>query len=192
MSEVSPAREVDHRWSEDEVPPSVTLGAGVAVIGAKAFARYFATAPGAMTVGEGSVMDGARFSVGPRARLRVGRRCRFSDAVVLVEELVTIGDRVYIGWGATIADADFHPLDPTLRRIDAEGCSPLDGAPTRPAAATAPVRIGNDVWIGPNATVLKGVRIGAGAFVEPGSVVTCDIPARARVMGNPARVTERF
>ena len=48
--------------------------------------------------------------------------------------------------------------------------------------------IDDDVWIGPNATILKGVRIGAGAWIEPGSMVTRDVPPGARVMGNPAQV----
>jgi maltose O-acetyltransferase len=51
-----------------------------------------------------------------------------------------------------------------------------------------PVVIEDDVWIGPQAVILKGVTIGAGAFVEPGSVVSTDVPRRARVLGNPARV----
>jgi acetyltransferase-like isoleucine patch superfamily enzyme len=50
------------------------------------------------------------------------------------------------------------------------------------------VIIEDDVWIGPNVTILKGVRIGAGAFIEPGSLVTRDVPPRARVLGNPAQV----
>ena len=48
--------------------------------------------------------------------------------------------------------------------------------------------IDDDVWIGPNAAVLKGVHIGAGAFIEAGSLVTRDVPPRARVLGNPAQV----
>jgi acetyltransferase-like isoleucine patch superfamily enzyme len=48
--------------------------------------------------------------------------------------------------------------------------------------------IDDDVWIGPNATILKGVHIGRGAFIEAGSLVTRDVPARARVLGNPAQV----
>ena len=48
--------------------------------------------------------------------------------------------------------------------------------------------IEDDVWIGPNATILKGVRIGAGSFIEPGALVTRDVPARSRVSGNPAEV----
>jgi acetyltransferase-like isoleucine patch superfamily enzyme len=46
----------------------------------------------------------------------------------------------------------------------------------------------DDVWIGPNATILKGVHIGAGAFIEAGALVVRDVPRRARVMGNPAQV----
>jgi acetyltransferase-like isoleucine patch superfamily enzyme len=48
--------------------------------------------------------------------------------------------------------------------------------------------IEDDVWIGPNATLLKGVRIGAGAFIEAGSLVTRDVPAGATVLGNPAQI----
>lgn len=51
-----------------------------------------------------------------------------------------------------------------------------------------PVRIGNNVWIGMNATVLPGVTIGDDAVVGAGSVVTRDVPAGAVVTGNPARV----
>ena len=50
------------------------------------------------------------------------------------------------------------------------------------------VIIEDDVWIGPNATILKGVRLGAGAWVEAGALVTRDVPSRARVLGNPAQV----
>jgi acetyltransferase-like isoleucine patch superfamily enzyme len=48
--------------------------------------------------------------------------------------------------------------------------------------------IEHDVWIGPNATILKGVRIGAGAFIEAGTLITRDVPPRARVLGNPAQI----
>ena len=51
-----------------------------------------------------------------------------------------------------------------------------------------PVAIEDDVWIGPNATILKGVRLGTGAFIEAGAVVTRDVPARCRVIGNPAQI----
>jgi serine O-acetyltransferase len=47
--------------------------------------------------------------------------------------------------------------------------------------------VGDDVWIGPHAIVIGGVRIGDGAIVGPGAVVTKDVPARTVVVGNPAK-----
>jgi acetyltransferase-like isoleucine patch superfamily enzyme len=73
-------------------------------------------------------------------------------------------------------DTDFHPLDPERRRND-----PLDGA-------TRPVVIEDDVFIGMNSLILKGVRLGKGCVIGAGSVVTHDVPAGAVAAGNPARI----
>ena len=48
--------------------------------------------------------------------------------------------------------------------------------------------IGHDVWIGYNATIMPGVKIGSGAIIASKSVVTCDVPAYSVVGGNPAIV----
>jgi acetyltransferase-like isoleucine patch superfamily enzyme len=99
-----------------------------------------------------------------------------------------IGSYVVIGWNATIADTDFHPADPAERIADAIACSPLGGGRPRPEIARLPVVIEDDVWIGPNATILKGVRLGAGSFIEAGALITRDVPPRSRVIGNPAQI----
>ena len=183
-------REVDHRWRIDEMPANVEIGADVVLTGSKAFARFFGEHSGALRVGDRSIMDGVRFGVGPSGKITIGSDCRFSDAVILAEEAVTIGDRVMLGWNTTVADADFHPVEPSARRLDAEAVSPLGDQRERPSTAPRPVTIGSDTWVGPNAVILKGVEIGEGCFIEPGSVVTDDIPARRRVLGNPAVVVE--
>ncbi|PYJ04619.1 MAG: hypothetical protein DME25_09695 [Verrucomicrobia bacterium] len=77
------------------------------------------------------------------------------------------------------------------RIADALACSPLAQGRPRPAIPRHPVIIEDDVWIGPNATVLKGVRIGQGSFIEAGSLVTRDVPPRSRVLGNPAQIIGR-
>lgn len=55
----------------------------------------------------------------------------------------------------------------------------------------APIVIGDDVWIGAGAIILKGVTIGSGAIVGAGSVVIKDVAPRDIVVGNPARVVKR-
>lgn len=53
---------------------------------------------------------------------------------------------------------------------------------------TKTITIGNDVWIGMNSCILQGIKIGDGAVVGAGSVVTKDVPPYAIVVGNPARI----
>lgn len=133
-------------------------------------------------------MDGVHFAVGPNGRVKIGNFCYFTNAVLLCELELQIGNHVMIGWNSTIADTDFHPLAPAERIADAIACSPLANGRKRPEIPCRPVVIEDDVWIGPNVTILKGVRIGQGAFIEAGSLVTRDVPPRARVLGNPAQV----
>ena len=120
--------------------------------------------------------------------MRIGDYCYFTNAVLLCELEIQIGSYVLIGWNTTITDTDFHPIAPAERIADAIACSPLGHQRRRPPVARKAVVIEDDVWIGPNVAIMKGVRIGAGAIVEPGSVVTRDVPPRARVLGNPAQV----
>ncbi len=80
-----------------------------------------------------------------------------------------------MSWDVQVLDTDFH----TIVR---------DGSPQ---ASVAPVRIGDHVWIGTRAVVLKGVTIGDGAVIAAGAVVTADVPTGAVVAGVPARVVGR-
>lgn len=112
----------------------------------------------------------------PKAALIIGDDFGMTGGSLVCDERITIGDRVWIGANTVITDTDFHPLDPQLRRV-----RPLD-------ASTAPISIADDVFIGMNALVLKGVRVGAGAVIGAGSVVSRDVPVGAIVAGNPAIV----
>jgi acetyltransferase-like isoleucine patch superfamily enzyme len=139
-------------------------------------------------IGDHCTLSGVSFAVGVDGRLTIGDFCHFSGAVLLCEASVTIGSHVLLGWNVTIADSDFHPIDPVLRVQDAVACSNIGGGRPRPPIRHEPVVIEDDVYVGPMATILKGVRVGRGSFVEPGSLLTRDVPPMSRVMGNPARV----
>ena len=114
-------------------------------------------------------MDGVHFDLGENGRVTIGDYCYFTNVVLLCELEVRIGNYVVIGWNTTLADSDFHPIAPAQRVADAIACSPLGKGRPRPPVASKAIIIEDDVWIGPNATILKGVRIGAGAWIEPGT-----------------------
>jgi maltose O-acetyltransferase len=106
---------------------------------------------------------------------------------------ISIGDRFYMNYGGVILDcntvqigddvlcgpyvqiyAAYHPIDPTVRLTGLE--------------LAAPVRVGNNVWIGGGVIICPGVTIGDNTTIGAGSVVTKDIPANVLAVGNPCRV----
>lgn len=92
--------------------------------------------------------------------------CHFQDQGGIV-----IGDNVLIGHNVTLATLN-HDENPERRQ----------------SIHPAPIEIGKNVWIGSNVTILQGIKIGDGAIVGAGSVVTRDVPANCIVAGNPARM----
>jgi acetyltransferase-like isoleucine patch superfamily enzyme len=109
---------------------------------------------------------------------------------VIAVDSVQIGNDCIFGRDVYISDTNEHPLDPDLRRDQTRGFLLHGTLPDRYAAASAPVRIGDGVWVGERAIILKGVTIERGAVVAAGSVVTKNVPARTVVAGNPARVVK--
>lgn len=188
MSERSDQNENAARWTQGVLPTGVRAGADTVFTGDHAFKRFNTRLDPGLVLGASCTMDGVHFAIGPEGRIDIGDFCYFTNAVLLCELSLRIGSYVVIGWNTTIADTDFHPLAPAERIADAIACSPLGKGRPRPPIVKAAVDIGDAVWIGPNATILKGVRIGEGAFIEPGALITRDVPARMRVGGNPAVV----
>jgi acetyltransferase-like isoleucine patch superfamily enzyme len=110
------------------------------------------------------------------AELTIGDDCGFTGTTLVAADRVVIGDRVLVGGNASIVDFDFHPLTPEAR---AENIN---------AGSAAPIVIEDDVFVGVDALILKGVTVGEGAVVGAGSVVTQDVSPRTVVAGNPATV----
>lgn len=175
-------------WSNGKLPAAVQVGINSVITGENAFKRLGSQANPALTIGENCTLNGVQFSIGKEASIKIGDYCYFTNVILMCESTFEIGSYVVIGWNSSIADSDFHPISPAKRIEDAIAVSPLGKNRNRPQIVSKPVVIEDDVWIGPNATVLKGVTIGSGAFIEAGSLVTRDVSPRSRVAGNPAKV----
>ncbi len=112
----------------------------------------------------------------PDSRIEIGDGAQVNNNAFIKSEGpgIRIGARALLGSGVTIYDSDFHDLDPARRR----GGRPRMGA----------VELGENVFIGDGALILKGVSIGADSVIGAGSVVTSSIPSGVIAAGNPARV----
>lgn len=116
-------------------------------------------------------------------RIVIGDNSGFSAAVLSSRSSITIGNYVNVGGNTRIYDHDFHSLRAEDRRTGA-----LDKANVR----TKPVVIGDDCFIGANAILLKGTRLGARTIVAAGSVVFgLETPPDSLVKGNPAQIVPR-
>lgn len=99
------------------------------------------------------------------------------DLIILDAAKVKFGDNVFIAPNCGFYTAG-HPLDVERRNKGLEYAKPIE--------------IGNNVWIGGNAIVLPGVKIGDNSVIGAGSVVNKDIPSNCVAVGNPCRVIKEL
>ena len=112
---------------------------------------------------------GCKLFIFDQAELRIGSNCFVnSNTSIYVRDSLIIGDNCIISQNVVIRDSDVHEIVGKLNH--------------------APIIIGNRVWIGTNAIILKGVEIGDGAVIAAGAVVTKSVPAHCLVGGNPAKI----
>ena len=120
---------------------------------------------------------GSRIIVRGKGKLKIGNNVGMTNTTIFVDESITIGDNVMIGGGVQIFDTNFHSVDPSIRTSGKEVHSDIK---------TAPVNIGNNVFIGTNSIICKGVFIGENAMIAAGSVVIKNVGANEKHGGNPA------
>ena len=138
---------------------------------------------GKLIIGDGVTLNTTRWSnalntggsmnlcVENGATLEFKRGCGVSASQIIANIGIEIGEDALIGAGCLLCDSDMHEV-------------PLgSGKPT----AMAPIKIGNNVFVGARSIILKGVTIGDGAVIGAGSVVAGDVPAHSISGGNPAK-----
>jgi acetyltransferase-like isoleucine patch superfamily enzyme len=151
-----------------------------------------------MRIGKGAVF-GSLWITWPH-QVRLGSRCRLEQNVYLKFDglwqegpSIIIGDDCFIGSNCEfnirmrIMIGNECLIASGVRFIDGDHGAALGTPMRRQSGTVAEIGIEDDVWIGANAVILKGVTIGKGAIVGAGAVVTRSVPPLAIVVGIPAR-----
>lgn len=108
-------------------------------------------------------------TMAPDAKITIGDRTGMSSTTITSWKQITIGRDVRIGANCVIMDGDFHLDDPRT-------------------PSPSPIVIKDNVWLGANVTVMKGVEIGENTIIGMNSVVTKNIPANCVAAGIPCKV----
>lgn len=121
--------------------------------------------------------EAVRIECLPNSLLELGHKSYINhDSEIRCRERITIGNNVSIAYNVLIQDSDYHTM------YDEQG---------KDKPQTLPIAIEDDVWIGANAIILKGVTLGKGCVVAAGAVVTKSAPAYSLIGGNPARIIKQ-
>lgn len=122
------------------------------------------------------------FFVDKGAELMIGDNVGISQTALIAHKSITIGDNVKIGGGTCIYDTDFHSLDPKIRMSKED----------KKCRVEKPVKICDNVFIGAQSIILKGVTIGCNSIIGAGSVVSKSIPENEIWAGNPAKFIRKI
>lgn len=108
------------------------------------------------------------------ASISIGKDNYFNNNLSIIADhgTIIIGDKCLVGFNVSVVNSDFHPIRICDRHTDNHRCKD--------------VKIGNNVFIGSNVTILKGVTIGDNVVIANGSVVYDDVKENTIVRGNPA------
>lgn len=144
-----------------------------------------------IVIGERSVIQGQLLVYKHGGEIVVGDHCFIGPGCKIWSSgKISIGNRVLISHNVNIHDSNSHPVDAKLRHEDflhifSKGLQ--DNIDLREAE----VIIEDDAWIGFNSIILKGVRIGKGAIIGAGTIVTKDVPEYTLVAGSTYRIIKR-
>lgn len=147
--------------------------------------------PKVISLGENCHIFGQLTVYRHNGKISIGDHCTLGDMSRIVSgKNIQIGNRVLISHNVNILDNNSHPLDAALRHKDfihnfSSEMQNLD-------LKGDDIIIEDDVWIGFNCIILKGVRIGQGAVIGAGSIVTSDIEPWTVNVGNPLRVVRKL
>jgi acetyltransferase-like isoleucine patch superfamily enzyme len=177
-------------WDYSTLPTNIRFGAHCYFECRQSFEHFRSKKVPGLVIGDRvNIYNWAALSAGEDGYIEIGDDSVLVGPVFWCGHRIVVGRNVVLSYNVMIADSDFHPKDPILRKADAVAVSPY-GNKIRPPIDHRPVIIEDNVTVGIGAIVLKGVTIGAGATVLAGAVVSRNVPPGATAAGNPSRIIE--
>jgi len=114
------------------------------------------------------------------AKLTIGDNVGISGGGICCADSITVGNNVMFGANAFATDTDFHPINPFNRRFSKDNTQ------------KSPVIIEDNVFLGMNVLILKGVKIGKNSVIGAGSIVVSNIPSNVIAAGNPCKIIKKI
>ncbi len=150
-------------------------------------------------IGNDNMLDCKIIVESNEAQILVGDKVFIGCSTIICRSRIEFGNNIFVAWGAYFYDHDSHSVnfedrqnDITQQLRDYRNGDSFIKNKNWDVVKTAPIKICDNVWIGMNAIILKGVEIGEGAIVGAGSVVTKSVEPWTMVAGNPARVVKHL
>jgi acetyltransferase-like isoleucine patch superfamily enzyme len=167
---------LEHDWFPEPVPANVSIGRNCWVYSTFSFLHFQSRRKIAVSIGNScGIYNGCFFDLGPDGQVEVGDFTALVGVIFSTNGKVSIGSHCFMAHEVVIGDD--HVATPHFPRPDSAG-----------GRASGNITIGNSVWVGAGATILSGAVVGDGAVIGAGTVVDSEIPPRAIVAGNPARI----
>jgi acetyltransferase-like isoleucine patch superfamily enzyme len=180
-------------WYPNGIPSNVSLAENVYMDTSYGFAGFRSEMPGGLVMEEGSgLYEIVTFNVSPRGKIRVGKFSIVNGATLTCNHSITIGDHCMIAWGATLTDSWLDAAASSLAaRQELLYQSAANASRPYPfAGPSLPVVLEDNCWVGFDAVILPGVRLGRGCLIGCKTVVSFDVPPYAVVAGSPAKIVK--
>jgi acetyltransferase-like isoleucine patch superfamily enzyme len=182
---------IEGDWYSRGIPGNVKIDPSAYIDTSYGFAGFQSEHPDALIMGEGSgCYDRSSMIVSGNGRIKIGKFTILNGATLVCNNQITIGNHCMLAWGSVLTDSwvntIIHSLKDRRQLLQKSAHDPLRAYPF--CGINAPIILEDNCWVGFDAVILPGVKLGRGSVVGCKTVVDFEVPPYAVVAGSPARI----
>jgi acetyltransferase-like isoleucine patch superfamily enzyme len=182
---------VENDWFPLGLPSNANLANNVYLDTSYGFSMFYSGEENALRMDEASgCYDVVSFMVNHPGKISVGKYSMLNGTTIICNKNISIGEHCMLAWGSIVTDTWLNgsslPVEVRKKILLDAANDPLRKYPV--TGEPKPVILEDNCWIGFDAIIMPGVKIGRGSIVGCKTVITEDVPAYAVVAGSPARI----